>query len=296
MESRVFYFYCPHCFSLMLALIIYFEWIERSTPNFWYTYNSEIDFILGILVKNKMGSNLCPIKNKFTIRKISFNILSSFKIEKTNVNFFSAKTGVERKVFFLILITMWDNKHKQQINVKFVVKLEKLRLNARSCLKRLLVRILYIGRVFSIGINGVLKTERASKMTNVHVDIQDKFYKLNIMRVCAKLVPKNLTPDQTLDGNQIFWDFLDRLDKEPGWIENIISCDKTWILGYDVETKRQSLHRKTSAVQWMKKAMRISKSKFKAVLINFFDINYPLKTSYWALTVNQIYYLSTLRS
>ena len=59
----------------------------------------------------------------------------------------------------------------------------------------------------------------------------------------------------------------------------------------DVETKRQSMHWKTPASPRMKKA-RMSKSKFKAMLIVFFDINGIVMTE-WVpegQTVNQTYY------
>jgi Transposase. len=54
-------------------------------------------------------------------------------------------------------------------------------------------------------------------------------------------------------------------------MENITS-DETWIFQYDVQTKRQSMHWKIPASPRMKKA-RMSKSKFKAMLIIFFDIS-----------------------
>ncbi|KAJ8943503.1 hypothetical protein NQ318_016283 [Aromia moschata] len=108
---------------------------------------------------------------------------------------------------------------------------------------------------------------------------------LNMKKVCAKLVPKNLTPDQKLR-QQICSDFLERLDEESELMENIITCDETWI--YDVETKRQSMHWKTPASPRMKKA-KMSRSKFKAMLIVFFDINDIVMTE-WVpegQTVNQ---------
>ncbi|KAJ8940691.1 hypothetical protein NQ318_017664 [Aromia moschata] len=94
---------------------------------------------------------------------------------------------------------------------------------------------------------------------------------LNMKKVCAKLVPKNLTPNQKLV-RQIYSDFLERLDEESELMINIITCDGTWIFQYDVETKRQSMYWKTPASPRMKKA-KMSKSKFKAMLIVFFDIN-----------------------
>ncbi|VVC34690.1 Transposase, type 1 [Cinara cedri] len=95
---------------------------------------------------------------------------------------------------------------------------------------------------------------------------------LNMKKVCAKLVPKNLTPDQKLFRQQICSDILERLEEEPELMENIITCVETWIFQYDVETKRQSMYWKTPASPRMKKA-RMLKSKFKATLIVFFDTN-----------------------
>ncbi len=84
-----------------------------------------------------------------------------------------------------------------------------------------------------------------------------------------KLVPKNLTLNQKLLRQLICSDFLERLDEEPELMENVITCDETWIFQYSVETKWQSMHWKTPAFPGMKKA-KMSKSKFKATLIGFF--------------------------
>ncbi len=51
---------------------------------------------------------------------------------------------------------------------------------------------------------------------------------LNLNKVCAKLVPKYLTPDQKLIRQQTCSDFLERMDEEPEFMQNIISCDKIW--------------------------------------------------------------------
>ncbi|VVC33870.1 Transposase, type 1 [Cinara cedri] len=118
---------------------------------------------------------------------------------------------------------------------------------------------------------------------------------LHMTKVCAKLVPKNLTPDQKFLRQQVCSDFLEKLKEDPGLMKNIITCDETWIFQYDVETKRQSMHWKTPESPRIKKA-RMSKSKFKAMLIVFFDINGIVMTE-WVpegQTVNQIYYLSVL--
>ncbi len=78
-------------------------------------------------------------------------------------------------------------------------------------------------------------------------------------------------------------------------MENIITCDETWIFQYDVETKRQSRHWKTPASLRIKKA-KMSKSTFKIMLIVLFDINGIVMTE-WVpegQTVHKTYYLKVL--
>lgn len=66
-----------------------------------------------------------------------------------------------------------------------------------------------------------------------------------------------LIPDQKLVRQQICLDFLGRLDEVPELMENFIACDKTCIVQYDVENKRQSMQRKTPASTRMKKINEI---------------------------------------
>jgi hypothetical protein len=84
----------------------------------------------------------------------------------------------------------------------------------------------------------IAETVNADKET-VRKILHDK---LNMKKVCAKMVPKKLTLDQKLFCQQICSDFLVRIDEELELMENIITCDETWISQYDVETKRQSMH------------------------------------------------------
>ncbi len=120
--------------------------------------------------------------------------------------------------------------------------------------------------MFLNGINNFLMVERASERPNIQVDlsvstmktvtkikgilhivhmnimmmvvtvITDKetvskilHYKLNTKKICVKLVPKNLTPDQIFVLQQTCSDFLERLDEEPELMKNIITCDQTWV-------------------------------------------------------------------
>ncbi|GFS88481.1 putative mariner transposase [Trichonephila clavipes] len=111
----------------------------------------------------------------------------------------------------------------------------------------------------------VVKTDKET----VRKFLREKFRMTN---VCAKLVPKTLTPDQKLLRQQVCSDFLERLEEDPGLMKNIITCEETWIFQYDVETKQQLMQWKTPESPRIEKA-RMSKSKFKAMLIVFFDIN-----------------------
>lgn len=94
-------------------------------------------------------------------------------------------------------------------------------------------------------------------------------------------------------------DALENIENNPDFLQNVITCDETWIFQYDPETKRQSMHWKKSQSPRLKKA-RMGKSKFKAMMIVFFYIRAIIYID-WVpegQTVNQIYYknvLNTLR-
>ncbi|KAL4089073.1 hypothetical protein QTP88_024146 [Uroleucon formosanum] len=118
---------------------------------------------------------------------------------------------------------------------------------------------------------------------------------LNMTKICAKMVPKNLTLEQKDGRRQICVDILEQMENERDLLKKVITCDETWIFQYDPETKRQSMHWKTSASPKLKKA-RMSKSKLKAMLIVFFDIKGVIMTEWvpQGQTVNQHYYLQVL--
>ena len=63
---------------------------------------------------------------------------------------------------------------------------------------------------------------------------------------------------------------LEKIKDDPGILRRIIIGDKTLVLKYDPETKRQSMQWKTAESLRPKKA-RMSKSKIKVMLIAFFD-------------------------
>lgn len=151
-------------------------------------------------------------------------------------------------------------------------------------------------------INGIVRTDRRLSIrmiadmvnTNRETVRQILHDELNMTKICAKMVPKNLTQEQKDHRKNICSDIMDRLKEQPDLLTNVVTCDETWIFQYDPETKRQSMHWKTPASPRMKKA-RMSKSRVKAMLIVFFDIKGVIMTE-WVpegQTVNQKYYIDT---
>ena len=94
---------------------------------------------------------------------------------------------------------------------------------------------------------------------------------LDMRKVCAKMVPKNLTTEQKANRRDMCLDLLDRFEREPEFFSRVrvIAGDESWILEYDPETKGQIREWHTAKSSYPRKA-RISKSKFKSILICFF--------------------------
>jgi len=81
------------------------------------------------------------------------------------------------------------------------------------------------------------------------------------------MVPKLLSECR----KELCLDLLQYIENEPDLLNSIITCDETWVFTYDPETKRQSMQWKSTSSPRPKKA-HISHSKFKAMLIVFYDI------------------------
>ena len=112
-------------------------------------------------------------------------------------------------------------------------------------------------RMISSGLN-------LNRFTVHHILTQD----LDMRKVFAKMVPKNLTTEQKNNRRDVCLDLLDRLENEPEFFSRVITGDASWILEYDPETKRQSREWHTAKSPHPKKA-RMSKSKIKPMLICF---------------------------
>jgi len=118
---------------------------------------------------------------------------------------------------------------------------------------------------------------------------------LDMIKVCTKTVPKNLTTKKKANQRDVCLDLLDRLEREPEFFIHIITRDESWILEYDPETKRQSWEWHTANSPCPKKS-RMSKSKIKSMLICFFDSQGIVHKEFVppGQTVNQTFYREVL--
>jgi len=114
---------------------------------------------------------------------------------------------------------------------------------------------------------------------------------LAIRKLCAKIVPKNLTIEQKDNWKDVCLHLLQQMQSDRNFFKNVITGDKTWIFEYDPETKRQSKGWHTSASPCPKKA-RMSKPKVISMLNCFFDSQGIVHTEFvpQGQTVNQFYY------
>jgi hypothetical protein len=118
---------------------------------------------------------------------------------------------------------------------------------------------------------------------------------LNMRKFWAKIVPKLLLDEQKERCKELWLDILQQIDDEPDLLNLIITCDESWVFTYDPETKRQLMQWKSTSSPRPKKAY-MSRSKFKGMLIVFFDIQRILIAE-WVpsgQTVNQQYYIEVL--
>jgi histone-lysine N-methyltransferase SETMAR len=90
-------------------------------------------------------------------------------------------------------------------------------------------------------------------------------------RVSAKFVPRILTPEQKEQRLSISLELRDRVTSDPNFFQNLITGDKSWVYGYDPETKVQSSQWKTLNSPRLKK-VRQSKASVKVMLIVFFNL------------------------
>jgi len=116
-----------------------------------------------------------------------------------------------------------------------------------------------------------LSIQAISELTNINKESVRQILHddLGMKKMCAKVVPKILTPEQKEHQVNCCVDTLENIENDSDFFQNVITCDETWIFQYDPETKRHSMHWKSPQSPRKKKA-RMSKSKFKAMMIFVF--------------------------
>ena len=119
---------------------------------------------------------------------------------------------------------------------------------------------------------------------------------LGVTRMCAKFIPKLLTTEQKDLRSEIAQDNLEMVSDDGNVLKKVITGDKSWVYGYDPETKQQSSQWKHPDEPRPKKA-RQSRSHVKSMLIIFFDcegvVHYEFAPR--GQTINKEYYVDVLK-
>ena len=119
---------------------------------------------------------------------------------------------------------------------------------------------------------------------------------LGMHRIAAKFVPRLLTEDQKQNRVDVSQELLDRANDDDNVLKNIITGDKTWVYGYDVETKVQSSQWVSETSPRPKKARQV-RSHVKVMLTAFFDSEGVVHYEFLPRdrTVNKVYYLEVMQ-
>jgi len=114
---------------------------------------------------------------------------------------------------------------------------------------------------------------------------------LYMRKVCAKMVPKELTEEQKQRRVTIYQDLLERQDDILGCV---ITGDETWVYQYDPEMKRQIAQWKTANSPRPKLPSVQTKSQNNVAdfFLYYRIVHYEFVPA--GQTVNQVYYLEVL--
>ena len=118
---------------------------------------------------------------------------------------------------------------------------------------------------------------------------------LGLSRVCARWIPRLLSPEQKLNRVEVCRYWTEKVADDPEWLDNVITADETWIYLYDPALKQQSS-------EWVRKGgsrplkARAAKSALKVMVITFFDMKGMIYTHTvpHGQTVNAKYYVEVL--
>jgi len=110
-------------------------------------------------------------------------------------------------------------------------------------------------------------------------------------RFATKFVPRILTADQKQQRVNVCAELSQLASDDEIFLSGVITCDESWVYGYDPETKQQSSQWKSPTSPRPKKARQV-KSNIKSLIITFFDVKGIVHTGQ---TVNSGFYCNVLR-
>jgi hypothetical protein len=93
---------------------------------------------------------------------------------------------------------------------------------------------------------------------------------LGMRKMCAQMVPRNVTEQQRVARLSVCPDLLEQVEGDPELMDRVITGEERWFFQYDPETKHQSLEWRSEGSPRPKKA-RMSKSEVNYMLVCFFD-------------------------
>ena len=77
---------------------------------------------------------------------------------------------------------------------------------------------------------------------------------LAMRKLCAKIVPKNLTIEQKDNRKDLCLHLLERIQSDRNFLKNVITGEETWVFEYDPGIKKQSKEWHTSPSPRLKKS------------------------------------------
>ncbi len=103
-------------------------------------------------------------------------------------------------------------------------------------------------------VRDVATSTKISK-SSVHTSLQQE---LNMQKVCLKMVPKVLTPEQKLTRVFMAETLPNDLESNDSLLSRIITGNESWVFEYDPSTKRQTMQWKTPEEPRHKKSKYVS--------------------------------------
>ena len=224
---------------------------------------------------------------------------------------------------------------KQQINLKFLVRLEKTPTEALKLLQEVdgddtmsRTRIFEWHRRFKEGREEVENDHRSGRPSTSKTDenverVRQKVRNdrrltvrmiaeelgmnservwriitedLGMRKICTKMVPRLRNEGQKEWRVQGCQDILELLETKPNLLKRVVAGDESWNFEYNPLTKQQNLEWKSALSPKPKKA-KVIKSKTKVMLITFFNVHRIVLAEFLPLgqTINQHVYKNILR-